>query len=194
MAQQGNGHQVTQGHQSHGHIRQAPGQIQTGQRPKQHHARYQEPIDHQNRFALRDESDIGLSIIVITKDTAISEEQNGYRYKDMAETADLMTQGLLGQLNAIDRTIQRNPTEEDDKSGTGTDDQGIGKDTQGLNQSLLDRMRYLGRSSCIGGRSHPGLVAEEPSFDALHQSGPHHSSASRIPLEGTGKDLTKDTG
>mgnify|MGYP006974940107 FL=1 len=99
---------------------------------------------------------------------------------------------MLCQLYPVYRTVQRRPAEQDDKSRAGTDQQGVGENTQSLDQSLFDRMCDGCRGRYVRSRSHTCLVAEQAALDPLHQSGTDRTACRLFPSESAAYDQFDD--
>ena len=99
---------------------------------------------------------------------------------------------MLCQLYPVYRTVQRRPAEQDDKSRAGTDQQGVGENTQSLDQSLFDRMCDGCRGRYVRSRSHTCLVAEQAALDPLHQSGADRTACRLFPSESAAYDQFDD--
>ena len=99
---------------------------------------------------------------------------------------------MLCQLYSVYRTVQRRPAEQDDKSCASTDQQGVGENAQGLDQSLFDRMCDGCGGRHVRGRTHPSLVAEQAALDSLHQGGSDRAAYRLFPSESTAYDQFDD--
>ena len=194
VAQWRDGRQVADGHQGHRDVGQAPGQVQAGQRSEQHHAAHQEAIGQHHGFALGDEADVCLAIIIIADDAAEREQQDRDGDENPAGATHLVRQGLLRQLDAVDRAVERHPTEQDDEGRAGTDDQRVRKDAERLDQPLLDGVRDVRRRRDVGRRAHAGLVAEQAALDALHDGRADAAARRRAPAEGALDNACEDLG
>lgn len=84
--------------------------------------------------------------------------------------------------------------EKDDEGRTGADHERIGKDPEGLDQPLLDRMRHMGRCGYVRRRAHACLVAEQAAPDALHERCAGTAAHRLLPTEGIGDDQLHDLG
>ena len=131
-------HEVDEGHEGHRDVGQAPGQVERGERPKQHHRTDQHPVKGQHPGAAGDEPDIGLAVVVIPDNAAEGEEEDRHGDEDAARRADFADQCRLRKPYARQRGIG-DSAEEDDEGRTGADHERVGKDPEGLDQPLLDR-------------------------------------------------------
>ena len=99
----------------------------------------------------------------------------------------------MGELNTVQTVPDVFFAEKNDESGTGADEQCIGKHSQCLDESLFGRMGDMGGSCRIRGRTHTGFVAKQPAFDTLHQGGSDSSSDGLVPSESAADNLFDDS-
>ena len=106
---------------------------------------------------------------------AESEHQDSQGDEDLADWSYLCGQGGLGELDAVHRGVA-DSANEDDEGGAGADDQGVGEDSEGLDEALLYGVGGIGCGRHVRSRAHTGLIAEHSALDALHDGGADASS------------------
>lgn len=190
--QQADGDKVAEGHQPHGDVGKAPGEVEGGERPEHDHAAHQQAVNIQYPFPAGEVVYVGFAVVVVSDDAAEGEEEEGDCHKDAACRAYLIGQRALGQLHAVGRTVQWRAAEKDDESGAGADNQGIGEDAQCLNQPLLDGVADVCRCCHVGGGTHAGFVAEQSALNALHQCHADAAAQCLFPTEGMADNQRDD--
>ena len=156
------GYKVAQSHQRHGQVSQGPGQVQGDEGSAEYHPGYQDAVAVQHPFFLRDEADIGLAVVVVSYHAAECEHEDGQGDEYLTYGAYLCRQGGLGELDAVDGGVA-DSAYEDDEGGAGADDQSVGEDSEGLDESLFygvggvcgcghvrSRAHAVPESECIG--------------------------------------------
>ena len=112
---------------------------------------------------------IRFSIIVIADNTAEGKEEDGYGNEDRTSGTNYTLKRSLGEVDALQRSVGVETADENDECCAGANQEGVSKNAQCLNESLFDRMGDVGSSSYVRCTTLACFVAEETSFDAVHQ-------------------------
>ena len=188
-AQEYDGRQVAGRQEGHEEVDNVPNQFETGHSAEYHHHPCRaDAVDGHHRRVGSNEADISLAIIIIADDAGEGEEEDGYGHEHGPDGAHLSLKGRLREGDAVEFWHIVQSADEDDKGGTRTDQQRIGKDTQGLDESLLDGMADGSRSRHVGGTTLACLIREESALNAIHHRSTNAATRNLTDAKGIGHD------
>ena len=191
LAQEEYGNEVAGGEEGHAEVDDTPYRVEGDESTEDdHHAAGAEAVEGEDAGATRHESDISLAIIVVADNAGIGEEEDGHGDKDAAPRTDLALEGNLCEDDAVQLRVFIDTADKDDERSAGTDDEGVGEDTEGLDEALLNGMRDGGGSGSIGGTAFAGLVGKETTLDAIHDGGTNGTADGLMQSERTIDDKT----
>ena len=187
-------HEIAESHQGHSYVGKAPHKIKTCQRAEHDHADNQKTIDKHGPLARREETYVGLAVIIVAENAAVGEEQSGYGNIDSANAANLVGERSLSELYAVETAVYAVFAEQNDESRARTDEQCVGEHAQRLYEALLGGMGYVGCGGSIRSRAHARLVAEQSALYALHKCRAHSAAQSLMPAKGIANNERYDIG
>ena len=169
----GNRIEVREAEEAHEEIRHIPDERELGQAAKEYHEDYEAAEDEQVGLRVSlEEGDVDFAVVVVADNGAEGEHEDDDGEEGRCPGAEVQRKGFLGECDAGELAAYRIlPGEQDDESGRGADDPGIDVDTEGLYETLLDRMACRCGSRSIRHAAFTGLVGEEAALDACEDGG-----------------------
>ena len=161
-----NGCKIDESHYAHGEVDDAPCLLQGDECSSHDGGSCDDAEKVDIRLLLCDEAYVGLTVEVVGDDGAVGEEEYGCSDEESASLSYVGLKCIFGEDDAVSSAVV-DAREKDDEGCAGAHDDGVGEDSESLEQTLLDRVGRVGDGCCVGRAAFASLIAEESSLDSL---------------------------
>lgn len=184
---------IDQGHEAHEDVGQIPDEVKAGAGAEKDHDDHGQSEQGQEHFAVFDEEQIGLGVVIIADDGAEGKGQDSEGEEMAAPEAHLAKDGALHIGHPVE-TIFRRAGDQENKCGGAADEQGVDKDGEHLHQALFGRMGDIGGGGGIGRAAHTGFVGKKAALDAKGHTAAGKAAHDGLHVKSRGEDEAEDGG